>query len=66
MKDIALAANCSLGFSLAVLSGVTCEEEILKFSKSLEAENNNSEEAKCVPDFYAENLGTFEKFIRDL
>ncbi|RNA37421.1 phosphoglycolate phosphatase-like isoform X1 [Brachionus plicatilis] len=63
--DIALAANCSLGYSLAVLSGVTDEEMIQDYAKSLESEKLSNDEAKCVPDFYAENLGTFEKFIRE-
>jgi ribonucleotide monophosphatase NagD (HAD superfamily) len=64
--DIALAANCSLGYSLAVLSGVSSEQEILKLGSMLEEQNCNDVEAKCVPDFYADSLGEFEQFIRDL
>jgi phosphoglycolate phosphatase len=63
--DIAFAANCSLGYSLAVLTGVTNEPEIMKVSKTLQDQNNNNEEAKCVPDFYTESLGTFYAFIQD-
>lgn len=66
--DIAFAATCSLGYSLAVLSGVTNEEEIKRFAKYLEDDNNNTEskEAKCVPDFYADCLGEFESYIKDV
>lgn len=60
-----MAANCSLGYSLAVLSGVTDEEMIQDYAKSLENEKLNNDEAKCVPDFYAETLGSFEKLIRN-
>lgn len=64
--DMAFAANCSLGYSLAVLSGVTTEQEIMSVAKTLEEENSNHEEAKCVPDFYTESLGTLEANIRDI
>lgn len=64
--DMAFAANCSLGYSLAVLTGVTNEQEIMRVAKTLEEENSNHEDAKCVPDFYADSLGTLEAQIREL
>jgi phosphoglycolate/pyridoxal phosphate phosphatase family enzyme len=64
--DIAFAANCSLGYSLAVMTGVTNEQEIMKVSKALKDQNSNSDEAKCVPDFYTESLGSFNNFIQDI
>jgi ribonucleotide monophosphatase NagD (HAD superfamily) len=64
--DIAFAANCSLGFSLAVLSGVSTEEEILQHSNLLNDPNHKeNEKAKLVPDYYANSLRDFEIFIRD-
>lgn len=63
--DIAFAANCSLGFSLAVLSGVATEQEILDLSKKLNDDTANHEEIKKrLPNFYTESLGTLESFIR--
>lgn len=64
--DIAFAANCNLGYSLAVLTGITNEEEIGRVAKSLEDNNNNHEDAACVPDFYTESLGSFKNFIKEV
>jgi ribonucleotide monophosphatase NagD (HAD superfamily) len=66
--DIAMAANCSLGYSLAVLSGVTNEEEIMRVSKVLENDNFSREDqqAKIVPDFYANCLGDFGHFLSEV
>ena len=65
--DIAFAANCSLGFSLAVLSGVSTEEEILGHSKLLDEANfRQNEKAKLIPDYYTNSLRDFEIFIRDI
>ena len=65
--DIAFAANCSLGFSMAVLSGVSTEEEILSHSNILNEPNFlENEKAKLIPDFYANSLRDFETFIRDI
>lgn len=65
--DIALAANCSLGYSLAVLTGVTREDDILRLGKLFEGETkNNLDELKCVPDLYAQSLGEFGEFIQDV
>jgi ribonucleotide monophosphatase NagD (HAD superfamily) len=62
--DIAFAANCSLGYSLAVLTGVTNEELILNYASKVKSENNNnSDEAKCLPDYYTSSLGSFVKLI---
>ena len=63
--DIAMAANCSLGYSLAVLSGVSREDDILRLGELLKNGNSNSNEAKCVPDYYAASLGEFGEFIQD-
>ena len=63
--DIAFAANCSLAFSLAVLSGVTSEDEIKEHARYIEANDLGNEKAKCVPDFYARSLGELEEFIRE-
>ena len=64
--DIAFAANCSLGFSLAVLSGLSTEKEILANSKLLDEPNfRENENAKLVPDYYTNSLRDFEVFIRD-
>jgi ribonucleotide monophosphatase NagD (HAD superfamily) len=63
--DIALAATCSLGYSLAVLTGVSTEQEIVGLGKLLDEKKATEAEAKCVPDFYAKSLGEFEQFIRD-
>ena len=54
--DIALAPNCSLKCSLAVLTGITSEEEINSFS-------NDHEKSKLVPDFFTQCLGDLAKFI---
>ena len=63
--DIAFAANSSLGYSLAVLSGVTDEAEIMGLSQLLESSNASSEleSNKLVPDFYASCLGELHSFI---
>ncbi len=62
--DIAFAANCSLGFSLAVLSGVTNVAEINVYAEKINSKNGNYEdEAKLCPDFYVECLGEFGKLI---
>ena len=63
--DIAFAANSSLGYSLAVLSGVTDEAEIMGLSQLLESSNASSEleSNKLVPDFYANCLGDLNSLI---
>lgn len=62
--DIAFAANCSLGYSLAVLTGITNVEEIEGLAKKSQAENSNDADvAKCLPDFYAQSLGELLTFI---
>lgn len=62
--DIAFAANNSLGFSLAVLSGVTSESEIRKYAECVDHENGNHKDgAKLSPDFYATCLGDFFKLM---
>jgi ribonucleotide monophosphatase NagD (HAD superfamily) len=63
--DIAFAANCGLAHSVAVLSGVTSEQEIKEYARFIEENDLGNENAKCVPDFYASSLGEFEEFIRD-
>jgi phosphoglycolate phosphatase len=63
--DIAFAANCSLAFSLAVLSGVTNENEIMEYSKKLDFQNGNHEnDAKLCPDYFINCLGDFEKLLK--
>jgi phosphoglycolate/pyridoxal phosphate phosphatase family enzyme len=63
--DIAFAANNSLGYSLAVLSGVSTEDEILDLHEKVQKNklSNDTLEAKCVPDYYANSLGEFNQFI---
>lgn len=64
--DIAFAANCELGYSLAVLSGVTNEPEIKQYAELLDLENgNHGHGAHLCPDFYATCLGDFDKLMRD-
>jgi phosphoglycolate/pyridoxal phosphate phosphatase family enzyme len=62
--DIAFAANNKLGYSIAVLSGITNESEILEKAKHLKLDIN-SENAKCVPDFYVEQLGEIIKILNN-
>jgi len=65
--DIAFAANCSLGYSMAVLTGVSTEEEILTYSKLLEEPNyKENEKTKLIPDYYTNSLRDFETLIRDI
>ncbi|XP_071479244.1 glycerol-3-phosphate phosphatase-like [Diadema antillarum] len=55
--DILLGKNCSLQ-TLAVLTGITNEEEILRCQGS-----ESPEERRMVPDFYIESIGHLGKLI---
>lgn len=55
--DIAFADTNSLCASLAVLSGVTNEEQIQEYAKKYETQH-------MCPDYYAASLGEFYKFIK--
>jgi len=61
--DIAFAANNDLGFSIAVLTGITNEKEIKHFAERMSAANGNEEAAKCVPDYFIDCLGDIGAFI---
>ena len=52
-----------MGYSLAVLTGITNVEEIEGLAKKSQAENSNDADAKCLPDFYAQSLGELLSFI---
>ena len=56
--DIALAPNCSLKYSLAVLTGITSEQEINRFSNDASCKN-------LVPDFFTDRLGDLRELIKD-
>lgn len=55
--DIAFADTNSLGASLAVLSGVTNEEQIQDFA-------HNDEKKHMCPEYYVSSLGEFYKYIK--
>jgi len=65
--DIVFAANCGLKYSLAVLSGICSEEQIMHFSDRLdENEKSGDEKArKQVPDFYTSRLGDFLELTKE-
>lgn len=55
--DIAFADTNSLAASLAVLSGVTDEEQIQEYAKKYETQH-------MCPDYYASSLAEFLKYIK--
>lgn len=63
--DIAFAANCSLKYSMAVLSGIASEVEIETYSSRMKASELNEEQAKYVPDFYVDKLGDLIHLMED-
>ncbi len=63
--DIAFAAHNSIGFSIAVLSGITNEEEIKKYAETIDTSEKNDHDrgAHLCPDYYATCLGDLFKFL---
>ena len=59
------AANCSIAFSLAVLSGVTNENEIENLANKKRSNELNEEQTKLLPDYYCDKLGVFHVLIED-
>ena len=57
------AANCSIAFSLAVLSGVTNENEIENLANKKRSNELNDEQIKLLPDYYCEKLGVLDALI---
>ena len=63
--DIAFAAHNSIGFSLAVLSGITNEVEIMKYSEAIDTseKGDHGHGAHLCPDYYATCLGDLFEFL---
>lgn len=59
------AANCSLKYSMAVLSGIASEVEIETYSSKMKVSELNEEQAKYVPDFYVDKLGDLIHLMED-
>ncbi len=64
--DMAFASHNSIGFSLAVLSGVTNEAEIKKYSEMIDRSEkaNHGNGAHLCPDYFATCLGDFYELIK--
>ena len=58
--DIAFANNNSLGYSLAVLTGVTNEKEIAKYHGS-----PNLDDSKLVPKLYTDSLAKLHELLNE-
>ena len=58
--DILFGNNCGLRYTLAVLTGITSEDEILKHSND---DNNNQSNSSLIPNFYANSLKDLGNYI---
>jgi ribonucleotide monophosphatase NagD (HAD superfamily) len=70
--DIAFAANCGLGFSLAVLSGICTIEEIDKYSeivkqetKRIQSDENNNKKKDEIRAVYGQEARLAPDFFTD-
>ena len=61
--DIAFAANCSMGYSMAVSTGITNEAEIMGHVEALKAGTAAKGVQNYLPDLIADSLGQLEQLI---